>query len=164
MDLLHKIKHELTDDEGGENILINKNIVTFPSIFDNLPTPVTYITPDHHYHYVNNAYADLYNLRQEDVMGKPVKEFLGEEVYAVIKPYMDRAFKGESVHYETEISLKIGKRFIEATYTPDFDKKGNVVGYLALIRDVTEKKKLEKKLKESRSHYEQLINGLPAAI
>jgi PAS domain S-box-containing protein len=165
MDLLQKVKHELTDDDGlDKKILFNKSIEIFPSILDNIPTPVTYITPDHHYYYVNKAYADWYNVKQEDVIGKSVKEFLGAEVYNIIKPYMDRAFKGEQVQYEAEIMLRIGKRFIDATYTPDFDEQGNVKGYTALIRDVTEKKRQEKNLKESWSHYEQLINGLPAAI
>ena len=165
MDLLQKVKHDLPASDGGESkTLSNKTTDSFPLILDNIPTPVACISIDHHYGYVNKAYAAFYNAKQEDIIGKTVKEFLSAEVYNIIKPYMDRVLRGEQVKYETEILLKTGARLIDATYTPDFDDQGTVKGYVALIRDVTEKKQLEKKLKESWSLNQQLISGLPAAI
>jgi PAS domain S-box-containing protein len=164
MDLLEKVKQASAKEGGNKNDLF-QNTDLLPLILDNVPTPVTYISSGYLYDYVNKAYAEWFGVTQREIIGQHVKDFLGVESYNAIKPFMDKAMKGETVHYEVEISFKqLGKRFIEAIYTPVMDGKGNVKGYVALIRDLTDKKQLEKKLKESRSYFEQLIKSLPAAI
>ncbi|MES1216991.1 MAG: PAS domain S-box protein [Bacteroidota bacterium] len=145
MNLLRRARHSF-----NKVTLFNKNGNDFPHpedlhelLLDNLPSPVTYVQKNYHYKYVNKACADWYGLKAEEIIGKPVKDFFNTETYNHIKQYMDKAMKGERVHFESEVGLKNGKRFVEITYTPDFDKNGKVKGYVALVNDITEKKEIE---------------------
>ncbi len=136
-----------------------------------IPSPVTYISNDYRYRFVNKAYADWMGMEPNEINGRLVEEFLGIEAFSRIKPFMDEALNGKRVHYEEQIIFRQGPRFIEATYTPDFDEQGAIKGYFALINDVTDRKNIEKELnvrhedlKNSREHYEKLLANLPAAV
>src|SRR5688500_13949955 len=87
---------------GNENGYARIPETDYFAILDALNIPATYITPEHRYQFVNNAFADWFGIDRKVIIGKSVKEFLGAKAYAAIKPYMERALKGELVHYEDE--------------------------------------------------------------
>jgi PAS domain S-box-containing protein len=165
MNLLQKVKHTFSNAAKGANRngkLDHKDLTSL--LLDTVPSPITYINRDYHYEYANKTYADLFGVTPGDIIGKNVKDVVGARAYSHIKPYMDKTMAGLHVHYEEEIPLKHGKRFIEAVYIPDFDKSGNVKGYIALINDITGKKEKEKALQESDVRFRELIESLPSAI
>ncbi len=140
-------------------------------MLDKIAMPVTYVGRDYRYKYVNSAYATWTDAETTSIIGSLVEDFLGYESFSHIKRYMDAALSGEVVQYEAEIPFKHGVCFIEATYTPDVDENGNVKGYVGLINDVTEKKRIAEKLqvkqqelKRSQEYYEKLLANLPVAI
>lgn len=168
MDILQKKKGKPMDSGKGPSPVEKPKEKVSPEFFslilDAVPTPVSYIDRDEKYCYVNKAYLEFYHISTSDVIGKTIESFAGSKSYALVKTYIDRALNGEQAHFEAEMPLKIGVRFIEATYTPDMDESGVVRGFIAQAKDVTEKKRLEKKLLETDSHLEQLLNNLPVAV
>lgn len=60
---------------------------------------------------------------------------------------------------ELEIFHKDGsKKWLEVKESPVFDKKGNVISVDGVARNITESKKVRKKLDEYREHLEELVN------
>jgi signal transduction histidine kinase len=60
-------------------------------------------------------------------------------------------------------SRKDGKRiFVQTTTSQIKDKEGVPIGFVGVIRDITERKQLEKGLRQSYSEIEQLKNQLEA--
>ncbi len=158
MNLLQKVK--LTSSKVGSNKNENEKPVheeySF-ALMDLIPSPVAYVNKNYRYEYVNKAYQELYGTSSENVIGKTISEFLGSKIYDDIKDYIKKALAGEKINYEIEIPFKNTYRYIEAIYTPEFDDKGNVKGYLALLNDITEKKTAQKE-------YLNLIHSLSAAV
>jgi signal transduction histidine kinase len=76
-------------------------------------------------------------------------ELLGEKAYAAMKPYVKRCLAGEQVYFEKEINYQlVGKRFIAANLIPRYN--GTVViGYYALITDISERKRAQKDLEDA---------------
>lgn len=140
-------------------------------LLDKIISPVIYVSKDHRYRYVNKAYADWFELSPSQISGTLVEDFLGNEAFARIKPYMEAALAGQEVSYEEEIPFRHGPCFIEGFYKPDFDESGKVKGYVALLKDITRKKKAEielqirhEELLNSRAHFEKLLTALPVAV
>jgi PAS domain S-box-containing protein len=144
-------------------------------LLDKLSNAVVYIGRDHIFHYANKAYADWFGIDATDIIGQSVEEFLGTEVYTLIRPRMDRVMAGEAVNYEDEIPYKQGRRFIEANYTPDIDEEGSIRGYVGILKDITEEKiagdrfknqqrKSNETASKNEAYYSQLFKALPVAV
>jgi PAS domain S-box-containing protein len=113
-------------------------------IADNLPVLIAYIDPQLIYRFNNKAYEEWFGLARNAITGTSMREVLGETALATIKPYLEQALAGETVHFETLVRYRYGgTRFIEATYKPDKSEQGTVRGAILLVEDVTTRKRRE---------------------
>src|SRR4029079_14364698 len=140
MSTLQKIQRAVPDTE--ENANLAQADFSF-GIIEMIPFPVAYINNKNCYEYVNKAYLDWREVNKEDVIGKKVEEFLEPSVYEFAKEHMLIALNGNPTKYDIELPYRTDHRYAEVVYTPEFDKKGNVKGYLAVTTDITERKKSE---------------------
>jgi PAS domain S-box-containing protein len=104
---------------------------------------------------------ELSKLTYEDITPKKWHKFEDK----IIKEQVLK--QGYSELYEKEYIRKDGKIIpIELTTYLIKDKDDNPTGMWALIRDITERKKYEKELKESREYFQTLFNSIidPVAI
>jgi PAS domain S-box-containing protein len=118
-------------------------------ILDAAQIPINYCSADKTFLFVNKTYADWYNRTPEQIIGTSLIDLLGEEGNETIRPYYERALKGEHVAYETEVNLSIGFRYMQCNYTPIFNEQGIVTGWVGTIYDMTERYLLEKALQEN---------------
>lgn len=111
------------------------------------PVMLTQCTRDLRYAFVNQAYADLLGKPAKSIIGRPIVEVVGHEGLQHIRPYIDRVLAGKSSEFEAEIEYpKIGKRFMRVAYAPEHGPDGTVVGWVAALLDITERKEEEKRL------------------
>jgi PAS domain S-box-containing protein len=99
---------------------------------------------DSRYRFVSDAYAQMIGRRPEEIVGKTIREVVGEEGFKTVEPYIRRVLAGERVEYEREVHYRgIGPRFLHGVYMPERDERGNVIGWIASITDITERKRAE---------------------
>jgi PAS domain S-box-containing protein len=114
---------------------------------------------------VNKTYAERFELNREDVVGKRIPEVLGEEAYAGIKEYVDAVLSGQRVEFETEIPYKeIGWRYVHAAYVPEVGEQGDVRGLVAVITDITERKRAEEEIRLLNERLEQRVRQRTAQL
>jgi two-component system, cell cycle sensor histidine kinase and response regulator CckA len=105
---------------------------------------------DLRYRFVNRACAEFLGRTPDEIVGKPIVEILGEEAYKRIRPYVEMVLQGRPVEFETEVPYeRIGRRFMRVAYTPEKDAKGNVLGWVAAISDITEHKRAEAAVRQN---------------
>ena len=132
---------------------------------------------------VNKYFLELLDYKQDEVIGKHISEF---------GPTVNKTYKcttGESIHISEkyfEDTRKMYERFVKEKKTTNwqsyfvskkdmlipvehnmsffYDEKGNVLGALAIIRDITERSKTVKELQEAKNYLELIfktsIDGL----
>src|SRR5262245_17756066 len=76
-------------------------------------------------------------------------EVMGAEAVETIRPYVERALRGEHVIYEAEVPYAgAGTRYMHVSYTPDTNAAGQIVGWVACVTDITERKHAENALRQ----------------
>src|SRR5262245_44151207 len=131
-------------------------------ITDRSPVLIAYIGSDRTFKYVNKPYAERFGLRQQDIIGRTVREVIGDEAYAVIEHYIDAVLRGERVEFEMELALRgIGARHVWVTYEPEFEELGQVAGYVATILDITNRKQAEEMISIEKRFSDLIVNSLP---
>jgi PAS domain S-box-containing protein len=108
--------------------------------------PVAHCDTQHHYLFVNKAYAERLGLRPEDCAGRHIREIAGERAYESVRRYIDQALAGRVAEFEAEIPYigTYGSRWMRCIYAPVTDEYGKVGSFVAAITDITEKKHAEK--------------------
>ncbi|WP_404790677.1 AAA family ATPase [Altericista sp. CCNU0014] len=112
-------------------------------ITDALPVLIGYIDANQCYQFVNHTYEVWFGCSQDEILGKSVREFLGETAYQVVEPYINQVLGGQTVTLVMEIPLSPGKRHISATLIPNVDGNAQVRGFYNLSVDISDRKRAE---------------------
>jgi PAS domain S-box-containing protein len=117
---------------------------------------LTRCSRDGRYVFVNRAYADFFGRPPEEIVGRTIPDIVGQETFTMITPYIDRVLAGEPVELEFEIPhASAERRFMRALYTPDRNQQGDVVGWIATLTDMTERKHVENDLRRTAALLEE---------
>ena len=134
-------------------------------VTDAMPSLIAYVDKNTCYQFNNKRYEEWFGIPPEKLRGKPLREVLGEEAYLAIEPHVKKALDGKEVTFESSVPYKSGGyRYILATYIPHTSEKNEVLGFYALVNDITEKKKSEEIIKESEEKNRLFIEYAPAAM
>ncbi|HUR53847.1 MAG TPA: PAS domain S-box protein [Gemmataceae bacterium] len=127
-------------------------------ITDSVPALISYVGRDLRYQLVNHAYETWFGHPREELVGRTMAEVLGDDAWAVSAPRVARAFDGETVVFDGRMAYRDGgPRWVEISYTPDRDTDGGVRGVVALVHDITERKRAEDALRESDARHRFLV-------
>lgn len=126
-------------------------------VTDHAPVLLAHCDAAGRYLFVNRPYAERFGLRPEDVIGKHIAEVVGEAAFARFRPYVDAALAGAPVTFEAEIPYEgIEPQFMQAAYAPERDAAGRVVGLVAAIVNVTDRRRAEEAVRTSETRFRQL--------
>ncbi|HWW77560.1 MAG TPA: PAS domain-containing protein, partial [Pyrinomonadaceae bacterium] len=113
-------------------------------VLDAVAAPVSYVDTELRFRYNNKAYDLWVGRPHEELYGSHVRESLGEKAYAEVRPYMEEALAGREANFERELEYPDGsRRFVSVSYIPDLDAEGRARGFVAFVRDLTERKRAE---------------------
>ncbi len=96
----------------------------------------------------NQAAQRILGFTQEEIVGKSVLTLIPEELHSEEEGILQRIRAGQRIdHYVTTRMTKSGQRIdVSLTISPLHDAQGNVVGASKILRDITERKRLENSL------------------
>jgi len=125
---------------------------------DNVPVLIAYLDKDERYRFTNRPYQQALNLTASQTEGRTSLEVIGAERYGRLKPFIDGVLSGQEQHFEIEFPTNDVKIEVAAgTYIPHLDHNGDVVGFFLLYQDITQARKAEAELRQSKENLEQRV-------
>jgi len=129
-------------------------------IADNVPAMIAYYDREVRLRYANRRHAEFYGYALEDKLGRHMREVIGEQAWAEVRPYFERAYAGESLSYERAVPRADGAPVhIHVDFVPQRSEGGEIEGLYVLVTDVTERVRQQEQL-ERQANYDALT-GLP---
>ena len=116
------------------------------TIADNLPVLISYVDRDCRYQFCNATYFAWWGIPIEELIGRHVRQALGDALYLEREPFLLRALQGERVEFELASVTNGTTRYTRTTYIPDRDALEQVVGVYIISMDVTTLKLTELEL------------------
>ena len=133
-------------------------------LFERSPDAVIVTAPDGRIIDFNPAALDFFNISRSELQESNITTFYAN--MADRAPLINQVDKSGLVHNATVIFVGNGgqlKHSLVTTMRLD-EPDGSIYGYQSVIRDVTQRRRAEKKLHSQKSYAEQLIDIAPEAI
>jgi two-component system cell cycle sensor histidine kinase/response regulator CckA len=109
-----------------------------------VPALIAYVDSDYCYQFANRRFEEWTGQKRSHIYGRTVREVLGDAAYANLGVYIDKALSGEEVTFEAELPYgPTGRRHVQTTYVPHVGDEGEILGFFALVQDITEHKRVE---------------------
>jgi len=147
----------------SERKIAEEYLERFKQIVASTSEGISLLDTTYRYVIVNKAYETFSSKRKEELIGVTVAEYLGEAVfYEQIKPQFDKCLNGETIRFQNWFEYPtLGNRFVEVTYYPYIDTRGEISGVVANTRDITERKRAEMELIQSEAKFRSTFDQSP---
>jgi PAS domain S-box-containing protein len=118
--------------------------------------------------FINKKGCKILGYKESDIVGKNwFDNFVFLEDKKNIRAVFNKIIKGEKEpveYYENPIKTRLGKRLISWHNSVLKDDKGKIIGTLGSGEDITEKREVLEKIKNSKEMLQKIIDLLPVRI
>ena len=121
---------------------------------DGIPALIAYIDRNMRYVMHNRMYEEWYPERTID--GAEVREIIGEESFAAVRPLLIRALSGEAVSDVLVFGSDDAQHQFEVHYRPHRGESDEVIGVAMLVHDITARQVSLDSVKASEARFRSL--------
>ncbi len=117
--------------------------------------------------YVNPEFTNIYGYYPDEVLGKVTPRILksGKMTARDYELFWEKLLNKQVVKLELINKCKNGDLlYIESTANPILDHNGNITGFLAIQRDITERIRAKESLEAAHTFQQSIIDGIPEPI
>lgn len=127
-------------------------------VLNNMPALIGYWNTDLINEFGNKAYIEMFGIDPISIKGKHLREVIGDYLYQLNFPYVEKVLNGEPQIFERAITDPKGKvHYTLASYIPDIDQ-GSVKGFFVLVTDITHIKQTEIELSKSEQMSRMMLD------
>jgi PAS domain S-box-containing protein len=146
---------------------IEKSEKKFKDIITTIPDWVWELNERGQYTFVGQQIKKILGYKSEEILGKTPFDLMSKDEIKKIAKVFEETVKNKKSFSNLEnwnVHKNGTKVLLETSGVPILDKKGNLIGYRGIDRDITERKIAEQKIKESEEKYRALISNIPAIV
>ncbi|MCW3798028.1 PAS domain-containing protein [Sphingomonas sp. BN140010] len=134
-------------------------------IADALPMLLVFLDRDQRYRFCNRTFAEFFERPRGEILGRTMREVIGEDGYAARKPMLEAAFRGERQWFAAEFQHTTrGPLALQTEYIPQAAPDGSVRGIIVIVQDVTEQRVAERALRESEARFRRIADSAPVMM
>lgn len=110
--------------------------------------------------FVNTRLTEMSGFRSEEILGRPVYEFVDERWHPILRRSLENIRRGIRDRYEVELRRKDGaKLWVSFSASPLYDERGSFAGGIALITDISREKQAREALRLSEERVRMTLRA-----
>ncbi|MFW5739255.1 MAG: PAS domain S-box protein [Myxococcota bacterium] len=114
--------------------------------------------------FVNDRLAAMLGHEREAMVGRPLFDFMDADAQRDAQRYLERRKQGVFEQHEFRFRHRDGRDVWAWLSTSPWTEGGEFIGALAMVTDVTERKRDRERLERSEKRYHELLESLPDAV
>ena len=119
-------------------------------ITNNLPALIVYFDAKTRLQFANRIWLTWHQLTLDAAVGRRLADVIGPK-FKTLKPYVETVLAGEPVSFTQTLDYADGNtRHVRANYVPHQADDGHVIGFFALVEDITEITQTEARLRQAQ--------------
>ena len=136
------------------------------TLADLLPVMTAFIDKEERYRFINKALGDWLEQPRREMIGKTMREVLGEANYAPRAALLEAAMAGEKQYFAATFEHPArGTLAAQTEYVPWVNPAtGAIDGVVIVVTDITEQRSTEKALRESEERFRRIANSAPVLM
>jgi PAS domain S-box-containing protein len=135
------------------------------AIADSLPVMIAYLDRNQRYMFLNRTLAEWLEQPRKSILGRTMPEVIGKEAYDFRRPMVEAALQGEKQWFIGDFNHPSrGKLTVQTQYVPHINPKGETIGLIVVVQDVTEQRATEVALRESEARFRRIANSAPVMM
>lgn len=127
---------------ANELRLAQSELALYASLVRYVPGAIVVVDRRHRFTLANEMYTRLHQMPEAEIVGKTVREVIGDAHYCIAAPQLDRVFQGETIIFDTWYTYPDRDRYMHVFYFPIRQDEGVRWAGIILI-DITELRQLE---------------------
>ena len=105
----------------------------------------------------NRAYETFFNTKRENIIGKTDFDFMPKEVASLLRESDEAILKSKRPFEKEEF---IGDHYFYTIKQSIHDEKGNVMGVVSVMRDITQRRRIEEEMRKLSTAIEQAADSI----
>lgn len=156
------LEHEI--EFSAETLL--KRLKSLEEAIDSSGDLIISLGSDYTLLFINRTLSKYLSVDKNQITGRSLREVVDKKIFnEVIKPKFNEVLKGNTVKMEMSYDFPaVGRRYLSVLFSPYKDPKTNENIAVGVMRDITDRVRMENKVKDSEKKYRALINGMNDTI
>ncbi len=134
------------------------------AVTDNVPALFAYVDRDQVYRFSNGHFRHVMGVEPATLIGRTMRDFLGESAHAELLPHIEGALRGEPQKFERTGWRHNANTHFMSRYVPDVRDDGSVQGFFIMVLDITERHRAEVALARSEALVRTITDHMPGLI
>lgn len=157
------LEARLADTPLQDEILYKSHLLDL--IMENTTDNISLVRPDRTYIAMSRAYEKVLDIPPGWAIGKSAQEVLGPSFFEKIRFIAAQSLQKKTMHHHGWYHYPgAGKRFMDITYAPMQNDKGEVIALLNIARDITDQKQLDIAIQEERDRLDNILASLQSGL
>lgn len=162
-DLMSGIVQDITDRRRAERAL-EQSEIRYRTLIESLQEGIMFTDENAIVVYVNPKMAEMLGYTVQEMMDRPLFDFMGGKEIKNAKERLERRRMGIREVFDAEYVRKDGRRVYFTLAAAPIMEGGEYKGALAGFIDITERRRAEDALRESEKRLSAILDGMDSAV
>ncbi len=157
------IAHDITERKKSEEAL-RKSEERYEAIVETSLDGIYQVDTSGKFTFINEVFASTFGYKREELLGKQFSSLLSAEIIPKVVGMMKEVLSGKNVLDEVPVQHKDGHEVLVNFGATPLKDCGKIVGLTGILRDVTERRRMEEELAKSEAKYRSFIETTSAGV